>query len=65
MKIHLLSGFLGSGKTIAIQHACSEFLKKGKKVGVITNDQGARLVDKDFFEHFKIPNLQVVNATQL
>lgn len=62
MKIHLLSGFLGSGKTTAIQHACSEFLKKGKKVGVITNDQGAKLVDGDFFEHLKIPGVQVVNG---
>lgn len=62
MKIHLLSGFLGSGKTTAIQHACSEFLKKGRKVGVITNDQGAKLVDGDFFEHLKIPGVQVVNG---
>lgn len=62
MKIHLLSGFLGSGKTTAIQHACSELLKKGKKVGVITNDQGAKLVDGDFFEHLKIPGVQVVNG---
>ncbi len=62
MKIHLLSGFLGSGKTTAIQHACSEFLKKGEKVGVITNDQGAKLVDGAFFEHLKIPGVQVVNG---
>jgi len=62
MKIHLLSGFLGSGKTTAIQHACSELIKKGKKVGVITNDQGTKLVDGDFFEHLKIPGLQVVNG---
>lgn len=62
MKIHLLSGFLGSGKTTAIQYACSELIKIQKTVGVITNDQGISLVDGDFFDHLKIPNRQVVNG---
>lgn len=62
MKIHLLSGFLGSGKTTAIQQACNELIKSGNSVGVITNDQGIRLVDGDFFEHLNIPNRQVVNG---
>lgn len=62
MKIHLLSGFLGSGKTTATHYACHELIKKQKKVGVITNDQGISLVDGDFFEHLNIPNRQVVNG---
>ena len=62
MKIHLLSGFLGSGKTTAIQNACSELTMKGNKAGVITNDQGIRLVDGDLFEHLNIPNRQVMNG---
>ncbi len=62
MKIHLLSGFLGSGKTTAIQQACNELIKSGNRVGVITNDQGIRLVDGDFFEHLSIPNRQVGNG---
>lgn len=62
MKIHLLSGFLGSGKTTAIQSACNELIKQQKKVGVITNDQGVSLVDGNFFEHLNIPNRQVVNG---
>jgi G3E family GTPase len=62
MKIHLLSGFLGSGKTTAIQNACNELRKNQKKVGVITNDQGISLVDGSFFEHLKIPGRQVVNG---
>lgn len=62
MKMHLLSGFLGSGKTTAIQYACHELIKTQKKVGVITNDQGISLVDGDFFEHLNIPNRQVVNG---
>lgn len=62
MKIHLLSGFLGSGKTTAIQNACHELMKNQKKVGVITNDQGRTLVDGGLFEHLNIPNRQVVNG---
>jgi len=44
MKIHLLSGFLGSGKTTAIQSACRILQERGIKAAVITNDQGIRLV---------------------
>ncbi len=42
MKLHLLSGFLGSGKTTAIQNATGYLLQKGVKVGAITNDQGTQ-----------------------
>ncbi|MEP7317804.1 MAG: GTP-binding protein [Panacibacter sp.] len=62
MKIHLLSGFLGSGKTTAIQNAVCTLLQKGIKTGVITNDQGIKLVDGDLFKHLSIPNRQVVNG---
>jgi len=62
MKIHLLSGFLGSGKTTAIQYASRALLHQGIKTGVITNDQGIKLVDGGFFEHLNIPNRQVVNG---
>lgn len=62
MKIHLLSGFLGSGKTTAIQHACFNLLQQHIKVGVITNDQGIKLVDGNFFESLGIPNKQVTGG---
>jgi Ni2+-binding GTPase involved in maturation of urease and hydrogenase len=62
MKIHLLSGFLGSGKTTAIQYASRALLQQGIKTGVITNDQGIRLVDGDFLKSLNIPNRQVVNG---
>src|SRR4051812_6642060 len=62
MKIHLLSGFLGSGKTTAIQHACYHLLQEHNKVGVITNDQGIKLVDANFFESLSIPNRKVING---
>ena len=62
MKIHLLSGFLGSGKTTAIEQACRLLSKKGIGVGVITNDQGTRLVDGELFTHLDIPSGQVING---
>ena len=62
MKIHLLNGFLGSGKTTAIRQACVVLMKENIKAGVITNDQGIKLVDGDFFKSLKIPNRQVVNG---
>ncbi len=62
MKLHLLSGFLGSGKTTAIQNAANFLLQKDVRAGVITNDQGTRLVDGDFFKSLELPGEQVVNS---
>ena len=62
MKIHLLTGFLGSGKTTAMQHASRILLSKGVRTGVITNDQGLKLVDGDFFNALDIPSRQVVSG---
>lgn len=62
MQIHLVSGFLGGGKTTAIGTACKALLYKGYKVGVITNDQGIRLVDTGYLESFSIPNRQVIDG---
>lgn len=62
MRIHLLSGFLGSGKTTAIRQACKALLKDGTSVGVITNDQGIKLVDGYFFKNLEIPEKQVGNG---
>jgi len=62
MRIHLLTGFLGSGKTTAIQHASRVLLRKGIRSGVITNDQGHKLVDGDFFKSQGMPSRQVMNG---
>lgn len=62
MQIHLISGFLGSGKTTAIQTACTVLIADDLKVGVITNDQGIKLVDTGYFESNAIPNRQVING---
>lgn len=62
MKIHLLSGFLGSGKTTAIHQAAQQLIQAGLKVGVITNDQGMILVDHELFRGQNIPSKQVING---
>lgn len=40
-----LGGFLGSGKTTTIVRAAQELSSRGEVVAVVTNDQGADLVD--------------------
>lgn len=60
--IHLLSGFLGSGKTTAIHEACRLLAKQNIPVAVITNDQGSHLVDGDLFTHLGIPSDQVTHG---
>lgn len=62
MKLILTGGFLGSGKTTAIQQACNILLKENKKVAVVTNDQGEELVDSKFIEGFSIPVKEVVKG---
>lgn len=62
MKLFLLGGFLGSGKTTAIHQACVQLLEDKKKTGVITNDQGMQLVDTAFIKHHQIAGKEVVNG---
>ncbi len=57
MKLFLMGGFLGSGKTTAIQQACL-LLQKEVRVGVITNDQGVQLVDRAFLQNMEVPRVR-------
>jgi len=59
MRIHLVSGFLGSGKTTAISLAAKHLISTGKRVGVITNDQGKLLIDTAFFSLERVPTVEV------
>jgi G3E family GTPase len=45
--IACVGGFLGAGKTTALVAAARELSARGKRVGIITNDQGSRLVDTE------------------
>ena len=50
MTVHLVGGFLGSGKTTAILSACELLRQRGEAASVITNDQGTLLVDTAFLQ---------------
>lgn len=62
MKLFLLGGFLGSGKTTAILQAATALRKQGRKVGVITNDQGEKLVDTRFVRQHDIAVEEVTGS---
>lgn len=59
MELHLISGFLGSGKTTTIIKLCKYLMKNGNKVAVVTNDQGKFLVDTAFMKASDIPAVDV------
>jgi len=62
MKIHLVGGFLGSGKTTAIANSCKILSDNGITTSVITNDQGKYLVDSRFIQHSDIPSAEVTGG---
>lgn len=62
MKIHVVGGFLGSGKTTAILGAAKHLTALGQRVGIVTNDQGKFLVDTSFFRQQNFPTGEVVGG---
>lgn len=59
MDLHLVSGFLGGGKTTSIVNLCKVLMRSGLKVAVVTNDQGKYLVDTAFINASNIPAVDV------
>jgi len=45
LRVIVVGGFLGAGKTTLLAQVARYFAARGKKVGIITNDQAADLVD--------------------
>ncbi len=62
MRLHIVGGFLGSGKTTAITNCSKLLLQLGQKVAVVTNDQGKYLVDTSFVGSNDIPAAEVTNG---
>lgn len=48
VKLIVIAGFLGSGKTTAILKIAKKLTAQGKKIGIVTNDQSENLVDTAF-----------------
>ena len=46
IKIDLITGFLGSGKTTFIKKYAKYFMDKGSRIGILENDFGAVNVDR-------------------
>jgi G3E family GTPase len=59
LKLFMVGGFLGSGKTTAIHQAAMYLRKNDRSVGVITNDQGTQQVDTQFIKGYDIPSEEV------
>jgi G3E family GTPase len=45
LRMVMVGGFLGAGKTTAISRLARYYMGRGQRVGVVTNDQAADLVD--------------------
>jgi len=45
IKVDLITGFLGSGKTTFLKQYARHFLQKGQSIGILENDHGAVNVD--------------------
>lgn len=45
MRVHVVGGFLGAGKTTLIRALAAKLAAEGARVALITNDQGRSLVD--------------------
>lgn len=62
MRLNIVGGFLGSGKTTAIANASRLLMQQGKKIAVVTNDQGKYLVDTSFIGSNNVPTAEVTNG---
>ncbi|MCU0519608.1 MAG: CobW-like GTP-binding protein [Anaerolineae bacterium] len=62
MDLHIVGGFLGSGKTTAIIGGAKLLMARGLRVGVVTNDQGRYLVDTAFFRSEAVPTVEVTGG---
>ncbi|HEY5583281.1 MAG TPA: GTP-binding protein [Ruminiclostridium sp.] len=58
----VVGGFLGAGKTTSILSIARHFLSEGKKVGIVTNDQGSDLVDTNFLKASGMSVLEVTGG---
>lgn len=61
-RLILVGGFLGAGKTTLLLAAAKRLAAQGVRVGLITNDQGAGLVDTALVDDHAIPVTEVAGG---
>ena len=57
-----VGGFLGAGKTTALAAAARELAARGRRVGLVANDQGQDLVDTAVFRGLGLPAAEVAGG---
>lgn len=55
----MVGGFLGAGKTTLLAKATERLVARGKRVGLITNDQATNLVDTAILDETGSPVQEV------
>lgn len=58
----MIGGFLGAGKTTCMLRFARELNRKGLRVGLITNDQGAELVDTALLRNHGFPTAEIAGG---
>ena len=58
----MLGGFLGAGKTTTLLRLAQVLQRAGKRVGIITNDQAAGLVDTALMEELNLPVREIAGG---
>lgn len=58
----IIGGFLGAGKTTSILSIAKSLYASGRKVGIVTNDQGSDLVDTNFLRKSGLSVLEVTGG---
>lgn len=62
IKLAVIGGFLGAGKTTMILSLAKKLLDEKKTVGIVTNDQGSNLVDTNFLKSAGFPVMEVAGG---
>jgi Ni2+-binding GTPase involved in maturation of urease and hydrogenase len=62
IRLILLGGFLGAGKTTTLLKLAQHWVGAGRRVGIITNDQAADLVDSEIFRSAGLDALEVAGG---
>lgn len=61
-RLVITGGFLGAGKTTLLLKAAQQLVARGYRVGLLTNDQGADLVDTALGQQAAIPVTEVAGG---